>query len=111
MPFGGYFRSSIGASPPDIGRNREPGPQLYERVRLGDVGYTRYGRFNLLFSAGEELGSRALGVDVPATFEPLRFEHIIRGSRIPGCLHTKTVREIGGGVRGSTTVGWCVCRL
>jgi len=51
---------------------REPGPiYSYRRVKPGDVGYVRRGRFHLLFSAEIPLRSRRLGIDVPLTFEPL----------------------------------------
>ena len=107
------YRLSIAGSPSDICHTREPDPQLYKRVRLGDVGYTRKGRFILLFSAGEPLGSRELGVDVPATFEPLDVGLVVRGvPRMPGSLCTGTVRELGAGVDDSTmTVGRCACRF
>jgi hypothetical protein len=78
----------------------------------GDVGYTRRGRFHLLFSAGIPLGSRELGVDVPATFEPLDVDSVaLGGVRPPGYLHTNTIREIGVDVGGSAAVAWCVCRF
>ena len=105
------FRLSITASPPDVGRTREPNPQLYKRVKLGDVGYILEGRFHLLFSARKQWESQDLGVKVPATFQPLEFEDIIRGSRRPDRLRARTVLEVGGGVRGSATVGPCVCRF
>jgi len=90
---------------------REPGPiYSYRRVRPGDVGYTRRGRFHLLFSAGVPLGSRKLGTDVPSTFEPLDIGPIISGEiRSPGYLRTDTVREIGVDVGGSVAIAWCVC--
>ena len=76
-------------------RSREPAPNHnYERVRLGDVGYIRRGRFHLLFSAGCPLGSRQLGVDVPEAFEPLDIGPITFGEpRLPGCLGTSTNEE------------------
>lgn len=91
-------------------RTREPGPiYSYKRVRLGDVGYMRRGRFHLLFSAGVPLGSRELGVDVPTTFEPLDVGSIISGeTRPPGYLHTESVQQIGVDVGGSAAVAWCV---
>jgi len=89
---------------------REPGPiYSYKRVRPGDVGYTRRGRFHLLFSAGIPLGTRELGTDVPHTFEPLDIGPIISGKvRPPGYLRTSTVRQIGADVGGSVAVAWCV---
>ena len=94
----------------DISR-REPSPiYSYRRVRPGDVGYTRRGRFHLLFSAGIPLGSRELGTDVPLTFVPLDIGPIISGEvRDPGYLRTNTVRQIGVDVGGSVAVAWCVC--
>ena len=85
---------------------REPGPiYSYRRVRLGDVGYIRQGRFHLLFSAGIPLGSRVPGTDVPLTFEPLEIGPIILGEvRPPGHLRTDSVRQIGADVGGSVAV-------
>ena len=82
---------------------REPAPiYSYKRVKLGDVGYIRRGRFHLLFSAGCPLGSRQLGADVPLTFKPLDVGHVIFGQpRLPGYLSTSTVKETGGGVGAS----------
>ena len=93
----------------DIDR-REPSPiYSYKRVRPGDVGYIRRGRFHLLFSAGIPQGSRVLGTDVPFTFEPLDVCPIVSGGvRPPGYLRTTTVREIGVDVGGSVTVAWSV---
>ena len=73
---------------------REPAPiYSYKRVKLGDVGYVRRGRFHLLFSAGCPLGSREPGVDVPITFEPLDVGHVIFSQpRLPGYLSTNTVK-------------------
>ena len=69
------------------------------RINVGDVGFIRYGQFNLLFSAGSPLGERRLGEDVPITFEELPVGTLIpRQPRIPGCLHTDTVREVGAGL-------------
>ena len=91
-----------------------PGPiYSYRRVRPGDVGYTRRGRFHLLSSAGTPLGSRELGTDVPHTFEPLDVGPIIPGEvHSPGYLRTNTVRQIGVDAGGSVAVAWCVriCR-
>ena len=94
-------------------RAREPGPiYSYKRVRLGDVGYIRRGRFHLLFSAGVPLGSRELGVDVPVTFEPLSIGSVVSGqTRPPGYLRTDAVQQIGVDVGGSGTVAWCVNRV
>ena len=82
---------------------REPAPiHSFERIQLGDVGYTRRGRFHLLFSAGCPLGERQLGADVPLTFEPLRVGPIVYSQpRLPGHLSTKTVRETGAGLGAS----------
>lgn len=71
------------------------------------MGYTREGRFHLLFSAGIPLGSRELGVDVPHSFEPLNVGHITHGEvRPPGYLRTSTVREIGTDVGASAVIPW-----
>ena len=87
---------------------REPAPiYSYDRVKLGDVGYIRSGRFHLLFSSGCPLGERRLGIDVPPTFEPLDVGPIIPSQpRLPGCLRTNSVRETGAdlGASFSTTL-------
>ena len=84
-------------------RSREPAPiYSYKRVKLGDVGYIRRGRFHLLFSAGCPLGSRQLGVDVPLTFEPLDVGPVIFSQpRLPGYLCTSTVKETGASLGAS----------
>lgn len=89
---------------------REPSPiYSYTRVRIGDVGYIRRGRFHLLFSAGIPLGSRTRGIDVPHTFEPLSVDPIILGGRRPpGYLRTDTVQQIGVDIGGEVAVAWCV---
>ena len=89
---------------------REPGPiYSYRRVRLGDVGYIRRGRFHLLFSAGISLEPRVLGTDVPLSFEPLNVGPIISGEvRLPGYLRTDTVQQIGADVGGSVAIPLCV---
>ena len=52
-----------------------------------------------MFSAGSPLGDRQQGEDVPATFEPLTVGNLVRGQpRLPGCLCTDTVREVGAGL-------------
>ena len=106
---GSFMLSNRREPQSDIGY-REPGPiYSYKRVRLGDVGYTRRGRFHLLFSAGVPLGTRVPGTDVPRTFEPLDIGPIISGkTRPPGYLRTNTVRQIGVDVGGSVAVAWCV---
>jgi hypothetical protein len=82
---------------------REPAPiYSYKRIKLGDVGYIRRGRFHLLFSAGRPLGPRQLGVDVPPTFEPLDVGPIIFSQpRLPGYLCTSTVKETGASLGAS----------
>jgi len=86
---------------------REPAPaSSYTRVNIGDVGFLRYGKFYLLFSAGSPLGNRRLGEDVPATFEQLDVgTPALLEPRPPGCLHTSTIREVGAGLdaMGHTT--------
>lgn len=92
---------------PDIDY-REPGPiYSYRRVKLGDVGYIRRGRFHLLFSAGIPLGSRVRGVDVPFAFEPLDTGPIIPSkTRSPGYLRSRTVKKVGVEDGGSLAVAW-----
>jgi len=77
---------------------REPAPiPNYKRVNIGDVGFLRRGKFHLLFSAGSPLGDRQLGDDVPTTFKQLDVGTLApRDPRPPGCLHTSTIREVGG---------------
>ena len=108
-PLWSVFSSSSPQAQSDTS-HRNPGPiHSYKRVRLGDIGYIRQGRFHLLFSAGVELGSRVLGTDVPPTFEPLDVGPIISGGVRPsGCLRTDTVRQIETDVGGSAIVPLCV---
>jgi len=62
---------------------------------IGDVGFIRDGRFNLLFSAGSPLEEPEPG-EVPATFVPLDVGSPVSGKpRQPGCLHTPNVRPLG----------------
>jgi hypothetical protein len=84
-----FFHSSPPQAQSDID-SREPGPiYSYRRVRLGDVGYIRRGRFHLLFSAGIPLGSRVPGTDVPLTFEPLDVGPIIRAGSVPQAIYAR----------------------
>lgn len=82
----------------------EPAPtQSYNRVDFGDVGFIRGGQFHLLFSAARPLGVRQLGIDVPATFEPLDIGTPAFGQpRSAGCLRTGGLRRIGGDVSASS---------
>jgi len=94
---------------PNLGTFREPAPtQSYKRISLGDVGFIRRGQFHLLFSAACPLGERRLGIDVPSTFEELEAGSPALGQpRLPGCLRTDTVREIGASLGASiATVGY-----
>lgn len=108
MPFGGCFIRPLALRALSESNDREPAPiYSYKRIRLGDVGYIREGRFHLLFSAGIPLGTRELGVDVPHTFEHLDAGHIIHGEvRPPGYLRTSTVKEMGADVGASAAVPW-----
>jgi len=76
---------------------REPTPiPVGTNINIGDVGFTRRGQFQLLFSAGSPLGNRQLGEDVPIKFEPLNVgTPALRDPRPPGCLHTPTIRRVG----------------
>jgi len=89
---------------------REPAPtHNYPRINIGDVGFIRRGQFHLLFSAGSPLGDRRLGDDVPATFEELTVGTPVSGQpRLPGCLRTDTVREIGAGFGATVPTALCV---
>ena len=83
---------------------REPSPTNYERIKIGDVGFIRQGRFYLLFSAGSPLGERQLGEDVPVTFRPLDVGRLVRGQPLPpGCFRSYTVREGLGASTQSVT--------
>ena len=86
---------------------REPAPTNDVRINIGDVGFIRNGQFHLLFSAGCPLGGRQLGEDVPDTFEELTIGTPVFGQpRVPGCLRTDSVHEIGAdlGASVSTTL-------
>lgn|ERR1700753_487605 len=102
MPFG--TRRSIVSHEPFLRvwystNFREPAPTNYTRVRIGDVGFIRRGQFHLLFSAGSPLGERRLGIDVPDTFEELKVgSPAFSQPRLPTCLRTDTVRELGVGL-------------
>jgi hypothetical protein len=41
---------------------------LLDHVSIAHVGYIHEGRFKILFDAGQDLGSRQRGVDVPEDF-------------------------------------------
>ncbi|KAF9779015.1 hypothetical protein BJ322DRAFT_469667 [Thelephora terrestris] len=86
----------------------EPSPLAgYERVKLGDVGYVRNGRFHFLFSAGDILGSRMLGVDVPPDFSPLEVgPATVRMPRSPGYLRTGSIKQNGSDVGSGRDIGW-----
>lgn len=103
MPYGSVsFSRSMSMMPEDLNpiTSREPAPtRNYARISIGDVGFIRRGQFHLLFSAGSPLGGRQPGEDVPATFEELTVGDPVSGEpRLPGCLRTDTVREIGAGL-------------
>lgn len=85
--------------------SREPAPtHNYTRINIGDVGFIRRGQFHLLFSAVSPLGERQLGDDVPATFEELAVRTPVSGQpRLPCCLRTDTVREIGVGLSATVS--------
>ena len=84
----------------NLATSREPAPtHNYTRISIGDVGFIRRGQFHLLFSAGCPLGDRQLGDDVPDTFEELSIGTPVFGQpRLPVCLRTDTVREVGAGL-------------
>ena len=92
---------------------REPAPtHNYPRINIGDVGFIRRGQFHLLFSAGSPLGDRRLGDDVPATFEELTVGTPVSGQpRLPGCLRTDAVREIGAGLAATVSTTLYVLSL
>ena len=89
--------------------SRDPTPPKNKaRINIGDVGFVLCGKFHLLFHAGSPLGDRRLGVDVPATFEPLDVdvETLDFGpTRPPQCLHTDGVRQFGVDVGASASSG------
>ena len=76
----------------DSCNSRDPTPpKQFERIKVGDVGFIRRGKFHRLFSAGSP------GDDVPTAFEQLDVGTLDRGlSRGPhDCICTETVREVG----------------
>jgi hypothetical protein len=92
--------------------SREPAPtNRYNRISIGDVGFIRWGRFHLLFSAGCQLGlgERRLGIDVPSTFEELHIgDSDFRDPLDPGPLNTDTVRNVNVGGNALASVKLCV---
>ena len=113
MPFGQRCCYPLTFLTSSESSDREPAPiYSYKRVRPGDVGYIREGRFHLLFSAGVPLGTRVLGDDVPRSFEPLDVGQIIHGEvRLAGYLRTGTVKEVGADVGTSAAIPWYDSRL
>jgi len=84
--------------------SRDPTPVNYPRVRIGDVGFVRRGRFHLLFSAGCPLGERQPGVDVPVTFKELTVGTTVFSQPRPaGCIQTFQEFGVGPSVSVSTT--------
>jgi len=62
-----------------------------------------------MFSAGSLLGERQRGEDVPATFQPLTVGNLVHSlPRLPGCLRTNTVREVGAGLGAVLSTTLCV---
>ena len=84
--------------------SREPNPAHDKRIRIGDVGFIRRGKFHLMFHAGPSLTrTRRLGHDVPSTFKPLTIgDTIFCEPRPPDCLCTEVVEEYEAGL-GATT--------
>ena len=91
------YHTSLFSSENSISQNlREPAPTNYTRISIGDVGFTRDGQFHLLFSAGSPLGTRRPGIDVPEMFEELDIgTPAYKQPRLPGCICTDTVQELG----------------
>ena len=89
---------------------REPAPtDRYNCISIGDVGFIRWGQFNLLFHAGRPLGEQDLGTDVPYTFEELPIgESVFRDPLDPGSFNTDTVRKIKVNASASASVVLCV---
>ena len=75
----------------------------------GYVGYISDGGFHFLFDAGTELGSEEHNADLPTNFERLEVGPIKRRTRLPGCLHTATIRRIGTGGGDPPSILGCVC--
>ena len=89
---------------------REPSPirGSFERVKVGDVGYVRKGRFHLLFSAGREPGNMGPGANTPRTFEPLTIgKTIYNQSRPPGYLYPGVAEETRPGPAESVDTNPC----
>ena len=90
---------------------REPSPirGSFERVKVGDVGYVRRGRFHLLFSAGCKPANMGPGVNALPTFEPLTIGNTIYSQpRPPGYLYTGVSRETRPGPTESVDTVPCV---
>ncbi|KAF9789175.1 hypothetical protein BJ322DRAFT_526146 [Thelephora terrestris] len=85
----------------------EPSPtSQHTRIRIGDVGFIREGRFHFMFSAALPRGNRTLGVDVPSTFVELTVrdgETQQDQPRAPGCVGAMTYRRVVAGLRLSFT--------
>ena len=87
--------------------SRQPAPLYsYQKIKIGDIGYIRQGRFHLLFSAAMPLGNRRLGEDVPSNFEPLDPGPIVVSDqpRRPGALHADYIELKGGMIDASSNV-------
>ena len=76
------------------------------------MGFIRWGRFNLLFSAGSPLGDRKRGVNVPDKFEQLEVGTPQPAQpRDPGCVEAKTHREVGASLDVTVPITQCVPSL
>ena len=75
----------------------------------GYVGYISDGGFHFLFDAGTESGSGEHNADLPPDFERLEVGPIKRRTRLPGCLHTATIRRIGTDGGDPPSILGCVC--
>ncbi|KAF8521310.1 hypothetical protein JB92DRAFT_1817718 [Gautieria morchelliformis] len=75
----------------------QPAPlDNYDKIKIGDVGYIRQGRFHLLFSASMPQGGRILGEDVPLDFVPFEPGPTAKDQpRGPGALHARYIKQIG----------------
>ena len=98
------YREELGTAYPIFGYALwDPDPGQYPRVEIGDVGFTREGKFHRLFNAllPEDHPSHGR-YGVPENYEQLQVllpEHIDRGTLFPSDLHSQGVTIVSGGLK------------
>ncbi|TCD66571.1 hypothetical protein EIP91_001239 [Steccherinum ochraceum] len=80
--------------------NPLPQSSLYDKLKIGDVGYVREGEFFVLFSAASPLGARRLGQDVPSDFGQLSVGELMRREPRPPAALRSGLRWKDGGDLG-----------